>query len=350
MRRRSERSGGYLAGAVDSYRPRASLARNFKEDAQGVMSQARNETLSSVGTSCCLVPSSHRANRSRHRITALRLELWLRALCHSNLRHRGLDSYPTFQIPDVFTTARTLARAISRYADFLVTSSPHGEGQPVNGNPRFHSDGPSMGARGNLSNLANGAKDSLHYAGIPQDGASGSSEQPRRALFARLRGAPPADALDSWVSSIVQTVRQFREWLPWQAFADELRGLLQLSVREPPARGMDWEGRATQAEPVAAVAGAYAMCEVLLAWEGVKVGHSTQVYCIRRITRLMLRYFSRGTAAVEAHDHPSSKLTINTWGACDAAVVNASLRTTASACLNAGPPALHITIYCVHRD
>lgn len=207
---------------------------------------------------CCVISRCHLA-RSRQRVTALRLELWLRSLCHSSSRHGGLDPYQTaFQIPDVFRLSRTLAKVISQDASSHVISLVR-HGQLPNGSHRLQCEGISRSAR----DIANGATGFFQDTGcLEADARVSSLEEPRQALIGRLRGLPGADALRSWVSGMAQTVRQFKEWLPWQAFADELRELLQHNVQK---------GNGTQADPVAATAAAFALCEMLRAWEDVEV-------------------------------------------------------------------------------
>lgn len=207
---------------------------------------------------CCLISRCFLA-RSRQRVTALRLELWLRSLCQSSSRHGGLDPYQTaFQIPDVFRLSRTLAKVISQDASFHV-NSPVRRGELPNGSHRFRCEEVSSCAR----DIANGTKGFCQDTGcLEADEGVSSLKEPRQALIGRLRGLPGADALRSWVSGIAQTVRQFKEWLPWQAFADELREVLQHNVRKE---------NGTWGDPVAVTAAAFALCEVLRAWEDVEV-------------------------------------------------------------------------------
>lgn len=209
---------------------------------------------------CCLISRCFLA-RSRQRVTALRLELWLRSLCHSSSRHGGLDPNQTaFQIPDVFRLSRTLAKVISQDASFHVIS-PVRCGEVPNGSHRFRCEGVSSCAH----DIANRTKGFCQDTGCMEvDEGVRSLEEPRQAMIGRLRGLPGSDALRSWVSGIAQTVRQFKEWLPWQAFADELGEALKYNVRR---------GNEAWADPVAATAtaAAFTLCEVLRAWEDIEV-------------------------------------------------------------------------------
>ena len=245
----------------------------------------------------------------RHQLTALRLEMWLRSfLCDAAGGGRFGTGFDLNLIPDVFRTARTIARAVSRHASALITAGNQGDGAGGNENRRFCSADGSGGVEPSLLFQANGAGDQggdarandyrrffsddvsggvepfqLYTANGDSDyrGAAGEREplvigeleSPRRALIGRLGGVPQAGAFVSWVSSLVKTVKQYRRWFPWQPFADELRGLLR-GVREQPGpaagRG-DGGGVGRRDAAPAAAAGMFAACELLLAWEGVQV-------------------------------------------------------------------------------
>eukprot|EP00903_Cladosiphon_okamuranus_P018376 g16903.t2 len=229
-------------------------------------------------TKAAMIPPPHQlleaaegpvGGASLHRqppLTALRLEVWLRSLlCDvgSSRFDVSIDMEKSF--PDVFRTARTLARAIARHASSLVTGAVQGSGgTPPNGyHPAY-----LAGDSGDLELLrpysvntaggGDGGGDRVQEAGVV-----GRLEPARRALAGRLQSAPAAGALVSWVSSIVKTAKQFEPWLPWQAFADELRELVLQSVRQH-AGGCDEDVGAGRA--LAAEAAVFAVCELLLAW------------------------------------------------------------------------------------
>lgn len=213
---------------------------------------------------------------NRQRLTALRLELCLRFLGNEGPRHAGLDPNPTTLIPDVFRTARTLARAISRQASAFITSDPGSRTRHLpNGYHHTH-NGTDLGSTdpNRPPNCDDGYGRKCGEG--ERDATVARLEQPRQALADRLQGAGEpgaAAALKSWISSLVKTAKQFREWLPWQPFADELRELVQVSVWQPPA-AMTGGGEGAEEGRVAAIAAVFAACELLLAWEGGEVRYA----------------------------------------------------------------------------
>ena len=196
-------------------------------------------------------------------LTALRLEVWLRSLlCDADSSSRfdvGLDMDKSF--PDVFRTARTLARAIARHASSLVSGAGQGPGAPQPNGNGYHPTYPGSGSCG-LGLLrpysANGGGDGSGSR-EQEPGVAERLEPARGALAERLQSAPAAGALVSWVSSVVKTAKQYERWLPWQAFADELRELVLRSVRQQ-TEGGDGGALATDAA-------VFAVCELLLAWK-----------------------------------------------------------------------------------
>eukprot|EP00752_Nemacystus_decipiens_P015153 g13499.t1 len=213
-------------------------------------------------------------------LTALRLEVWLRSLlCDADSGSRfdaGSDIDKSF--PDVFRTARTMARAIARHASSLVhfvhfaDAAGRGPGvMPLLIGNGYHPAYPGSGS---------GVPGLLRpYSAIGADGGEGGGnwrkepgvvqrlEPARGALAGRLEGVPAAETLISWVSSVVKTAKQYQRWLPWQAFADELRELVLQIVRQQ-AEGYDGAagGGGGTGRTLAAEAGIFAVCELLLAW------------------------------------------------------------------------------------
>lgn len=212
-------------------------------------------------------------------LTALRLEVWLRSLlCDADGTRfdAGFDMENSF--PDVFRTARALARAIARHASALITGAGRGPGAPPpNGYHQAYPGGGSGGPvlpRPHSVNSASRGGDGGSRAKEP--GVVGRLESASGALAGRLHGAPAAGALVSWASSIVKMARQYERWLPWQAFADELRELVMLSVGPPqPSHQADADGGDGDTggeRALAAEAAVFAVCELLLAWaEGDEV-------------------------------------------------------------------------------
>ncbi len=239
--------------------------------------------------SCHAVPAlslSHiffRQQQQQPRLTALRLEVWLRSLlCSADQDHSRFDA--SFDIeksfPDVFQTARVLARAIARHASAFVASVRHSQGRgapPPGALYPPSSDSGSGSARPlrldldldrvKLEPVDNGK-------GKGKGKGKGRLDSPRQALAGRLNGAPAAGALVSWVSGIVRTAQQYRRWLPWQAFADELRELVLelLSARRYLVDAVDadvdadGDGGAAGEASLEAEAAVFAVCELLLAW------------------------------------------------------------------------------------
>lgn len=168
--------------------------------------------------------------------------------------------------PDVFRTARTLARAIAHHASALVTRTNQGqEAWRTNDYHRFQSGGGGFeGVDPRWPSVVGGS--------CSRDGEGACHRQlelPRRALAGRLQHSPAAAALTSWVSSIVKTVKQFRRWLPWQPLADELRELVLRNARQKPVRQLVSGGERNETEGVAlaAEAAVFAVSELLLAWD-----------------------------------------------------------------------------------
>ena len=201
--------------------------------------------------------------REQPPLTALRLEVWLRSLlcdADSSRFDVSLDIEKSF--PDVFRTARSLARAIARHASSLVA----GAGQEN----RYHPDYPG-GSSGGVELLrpysANGAGGGTGGGrrGQEEPGVVARLESARRVLVGRLQSAPAAGALVSWVSSVVKTATQYERWLPRQAFADELRELVLQSLRQQEEADGD-DGDAGGGRALAAEAAVFAVCELLLAW------------------------------------------------------------------------------------
>ncbi|CAM9924413.1 unnamed protein product [Scytosiphon promiscuus] len=203
-------------------------------------------------------------------LTALRLEMWLRPLLH-DAAVPGFDAGEDIEkaFPDVFRTARTLARAIAKHASNLITRGSQGIGPPL-------MDGYYSQSAGGFGGVEVTRPVSfLPYDTGPTVGASrqggaaeGRLEAPRRALAERLQRSPAAPALASWVSSIAKTAKQFRRWLPWQPFADELRELLSARQRLVPEQQAGGDGGAEmEGKTLAAEAAVFAVCELVLAWE-----------------------------------------------------------------------------------
>lgn len=209
-------------------------------------------------------------------LTALRLEVWLRSLlCDADSSSRrfdvGFDIDQSF--PDVFRTARTLARAIARNASSLVSGAAAGQGLGaplLDGNgyrSAYRGSGSGSGGLGVLRPYStNGAGGGDGGGGRGQEpGVADRLEPARGALAGRLQSAAPAAGalLVSWVSSVVKTAKQYERWLPWQAFADELRELVLQSVRQ---QAEDGDRGAGGGRALAAEAAVFAVCELLLAW------------------------------------------------------------------------------------
>lgn len=200
--------------------------------------------------------------------------MWLRSfLCNAeNSRFdAGFDIEKSF--PDVFRTARTLARAIAQRASALVTTSnDQGERDP-------RSNGYQAPYPGGDDGVAELLRPHFANGNIKGDGGGNSRQgvgaaerlgSPRQALAGRLQSTPATAALIAWVSSVVKTAKQYRRWLPWQPFADELRELVLLSVRqrsvqEAGAGGAD--GQEAGGRALALDAAVFAVCELLCAWE-----------------------------------------------------------------------------------
>lgn len=200
--------------------------------------------------------------------------MWLRSLLHGADHSRfdaAFDIEKSF--PDVFRTARVLARAIARHASAFVASASgsarhsRGRGAPPSGAfylpPPPPCSGSGSGAAGSIR-LDRGKQEPMDNERL---------DSPRQALAGRLQGAPAAGALVSWVSSVVRTAQQYRQWLPWQPFADELRELmlvlLMLSARRNhhgDADDGDGGVDATGGASLGAEAAVFAVCELLLAW------------------------------------------------------------------------------------
>ncbi|CAM9243868.1 unnamed protein product, partial [Hapterophycus canaliculatus] len=206
----------------------------------------------------------------RQPLTALRLEMWLRPLLRDGAGP-GFDTGEDIEksFPDVFRTARTLARAIARYASHLVTRGSQGVRSTVT-NSYF-----SQSAAGFGNVELPGPTSFVAHDGGPSGGtrtqeieADGRLDTPRRALAARLRKSPAAQALVSWVPSIVKTAKQFRPWLPWQPFAEELRELLSVREHLVAEQAGGGSGAVAEGNTLAAEAAVFAVCELLLAWEG----------------------------------------------------------------------------------
>lgn len=211
----------------------------------------------------------------RQPLTALRLDMWLRSFLCSAENSRfdaGFDIEKSF--PDVFRTARTLARAIAQRASALVTNG-NNQGEQGPGSNGYQT--PYPGSRGYdvaellrpdfVNGNSNGDGGGNSRQGV---GAAERLEPPRQALAGRLQSTPATGELISWVTSVVKTAKQYRQWLPWQPFADELRELVLLSVRqrsvqEAAACGGDGEGAGGRA--LTAKAAVFAVCELLCAWE-----------------------------------------------------------------------------------
>lgn len=199
-------------------------------------------------------------------LTALRLEVWLRSLlCDAGSSRFDVDLDIEKSFPDVFWTARALARAIARHASSLVTGGGQGSGgPPLNGYHPAYPGGGSGGLELLRPYSVNCAGGGDAGGGRGQETAVvGRLESARRALAGRLQSAPAAGALVSWVSSVVKTAKQYEPWLPWQPFADELRELVLQSVRQQAEGG---DGDAGGGGTLAAEAAVFAVCELLLAW------------------------------------------------------------------------------------
>ncbi|CBN78757.1 expressed unknown protein [Ectocarpus siliculosus] len=204
---------------------------------------------------------------SRQQLTALRLEVMLQSLlCDVGGSRLIGDMDVEKSFPDVFRTARTLARAIAHHASALVTRPNQGQqAWRTNDYHRFQSGGGGFeGVDPHWPSIVGGS--------CSRGGEGAGNRQlklPRRALAGRLQHSPAAAALTSWVSSIVKTVRQFRRWLPWQPLADELRELVLRNARRKPVRQLvsGGERNETQGRTLAAEAAVFAVSELLLAWD-----------------------------------------------------------------------------------
>ncbi|CAB1117932.1 unnamed protein product [Ectocarpus sp. CCAP 1310/34] len=206
-------------------------------------------------------------DHSRQQLTALRLEVMLQSLlCDVGGSRLVGDMDIEKSFPDVFRTARTLARAIAHHASALVTRTNQGqEAWRTNDYHRFQSGGGGVeGVDPRWPSVVGG--------GCSRDGDGAGHRQlelPRRALAGRLQHSPAAAALTSWVSSIVKTVKQFRRWLPWQPLADELRELVLRNARQKPVRQLvsGGERNETEGRTLTAEAAVFAVSELLLAWD-----------------------------------------------------------------------------------
>lgn len=202
----------------------------------------------------------------RQPLTALRLEMWLRPLLGDAAGpsfDTGEDIEKSF--PDVFRTAQTLARAIAIHASYLIHRGSPGVRSPLTQGYAGGFGGIEFSRPSSYVACDDGSSCGTSKQGFQADGRL---EAPRRALAGRLQKSPAAPVLISWVSSIVKTVKEFRRWLPWQPFADELRELL--SARQHPApdqTGGGGGGAAAEGKTFAADAAVFAVCELLLAWE-----------------------------------------------------------------------------------
>lgn len=203
----------------------------------------------------------------RQRLTALRLELWLRSLLHDvDGDYSGLDVELKNSIPDVFRTARTLARTVSRHA-FATVTGGEGDGAGANGHHPFRRDCDFGSVESIRRSYSNGDGRDRREGTEQEHAVDGTLEPPRRALARRVPSALRTGALMSWVSSLVTIIRQYRQWLPWQAFADELRDLVLLSVRRTVQTGGAHQNGTGEGPPASAAA-LFAACELLAAWEG----------------------------------------------------------------------------------
>lgn len=204
--------------------------------------------------------------------------MWLRHfLCDADGARFGVHVDLKHQVPDVFRTARTLARAISRHASALISSDlSDAGGQPI-GHHGYLFDAGFGGVESRGDDFTNGDNaNGRRGGGEAEHAVDGGLKPPRQALAGRLRGAPAAGALVSWLSSIVKTAEKYRQWLPWQAFADELRELMLLSVRQRARAPGGGRGDDKQA-PLGAAASVFAVCEILLAWEGGEVRNACSI-------------------------------------------------------------------------
>lgn len=131
----------------------------------------------------------------------------------------------------------------------------------------------------------------------------GCLRQPREALASRLlRGLPAAGALLSWVSNIVKTAVLYRQWLPWQAFADELRELVLLYIRHPPqAAGGSDKGVGREGPAAAGAASVFAACSLLLAWEAGEVRRHKKWAGLHRLWRKLLERTSTILFTLDNH-------------------------------------------------
>lgn len=231
--------------------------------------------------------------RNRQRFTALRLEMWLRKFlcdsdadwCHGTGDSAGLSEPSQFSLPDVFRTARTLACAVSRHASYLImdtsqdgTSSGGWANSSFSNGSFSHSASRSDARNGTCLDPSqqrrldvNGYNcDSHQRRSEGRTGFEASLNPPQRALVARLQGVHAVGALGVWVSNVVKTAARYRQWLPWQAFSDELRRLLLLRTWKPFPMASNGGG-AVAGSDAAAVAATFAVCELLLAWDGGQV-------------------------------------------------------------------------------
>lgn len=166
-------------------------------------------------------------------------------------------------IPDVFSIAQVLIRTISRQALTFVKEDQVAEGTRPNGyrlSNGCDSGGiePIQSSRTDIDNIGRGG-----------EGGHASKKLLER-LASLLKGAATAGELASWVSSMLRTAVQYRPWLPWQAFAEELRELVASSMKQfvKPACGDEKEA---EAKEIAAAASMFAVCELLLAWDAAEV-------------------------------------------------------------------------------
>lgn len=215
----------------------------------------------------CVTPSLS----SRRQFTALRLELWLRTqLRMENLCFQGqeVDAW----IPDVFRTARALARAISRHTFALGTVDQGGGMRPDN-HSSFHVNGDRCS--GDTEGSRSGCFEDEGSTRRDERKCEKCLKPPRQALASRLSSLPAAGELLSWVSNVVITAVLYKQWLPWQAFADELRELVLLYIQQPPQAAGGSDKGVGRGHPAASAASVFAACSLVLAWEAGEVRYHT---------------------------------------------------------------------------
>lgn len=218
----------------------------------------------------------------RQPLTALRLDLWLRSLLRdsdTDVPYASGDLAFVASFPDVFQTARTLARALTRRASSLAGVT---DCVGRNGFRDAH-DFPvsDFDLRSKVSDFKERAITGMQRKDIVGVVPDDSLPPARRALAGRLSaqtGLSNHRVLESWVTSVAKTVARYKRWLPWQVFAQELRETLLQQFQSPSSLSSSSsssayikDGKGLPHGDVAAEAAAFAACELVAAWNGQEV-------------------------------------------------------------------------------